>query len=160
MKPERRSTLTAFGGTEVLSGSRSARTSTASLLDAESTALNHLTLKTLLGGISLVRGDHLDEAEATRLSSVGIFHDLALLDLTVLLKEAGNLCLLEARVDTGDEEVRARVDGTIIIVLGLLILHGSTASSGQRPVRKRKARQTARANVPVKTIGRHGAAAR
>jgi hypothetical protein len=131
-------TRLALGRTEVLSGSWSARTSTTSLLDAEGTALNHLTLQTLLSGISLVRGDHLHEAEATRLSSVGILHDLALLDLTVLLKEARNLCLLEARVDTGDEEVGTRVDGTIVIILGLLRLHGST----------------------VKTIGRHGAAAR
>jgi hypothetical protein len=72
-------------------------------------------LKTLLGRISLVGGDHLDEAEATRLLRVGVTHDLTLLNLAVLLEKTGHFGLRQARVDASHEEVRSRVDGTVII---------------------------------------------
>jgi len=57
---------------------------------------------------------------------VGILHDLALLDLAVLLKEAADLGLLEARVDAGDEEVGAGVDGALIVLVAAIVLDGST----------------------------------
>lgn len=83
--------LTALGRAKVLARSRSARTSTAGLLNAESAAFNDFTAQTLQGSVGHVGGDHLHEAEAARLAGMGILHDLALLDLAVLLEKAGNL---------------------------------------------------------------------
>jgi hypothetical protein len=99
---------------EVLARGRSTRAGATSLLDAQSSAFNNLALKALLGGISLLSSDHLDETEAPGLLGVGIEHDLALLDIAILLKETSNLLLRETRVDTSHEEVRSRVDGSII----------------------------------------------
>ena len=83
-------------------------------------------MEALLGGVGLVRCDHLDEAEATRLLGVGVTHDLALLDLAVLLKEARNLLLGQTGMNAGDEQVRSGVDGTIIITaLAAAIVLGS-----------------------------------
>lgn len=75
-----------------------------------------LSLQTLLGRVSLIRGDHLDEAEAARLLGVGIAHDVALLNLAVLLKETGDLFLTKRRMNAGDEQVGARVAALVIIV--------------------------------------------
>jgi hypothetical protein len=72
-------------------------------------------LKSLLCGISLLSGDHLDETKAARLLSMGVKHDLALLDITVFLEETSDFLFREARVNTGDEEVGSRVDRTIIL---------------------------------------------
>lgn len=68
-----------------------------------------LTLQTLLGGICLLSGDHLYEAKATRLLGVGVAHDVALLDFTVLLEQTCDLLLAQGGVDAGDEEVGALV---------------------------------------------------
>ena len=114
--------LTTLGRTKVLARGGRTGSSTTGLLDAESATFDGLTLKTLLSGISLVGGDHLDEAEATGLPGVGILHDLALLDLTILLEEAGDLGLLKTRVDAGDEEVGTRVDGTVVILVVVAVL--------------------------------------
>jgi hypothetical protein len=46
---------------------------------------------------------------------VGVKHDLALLDLTVLLEQASDLGLGKTGVDTGDEKVGSGVDGAIIL---------------------------------------------
>jgi len=59
---------------------------------------------------------------------VGVLHDLALLYLSVLLKQTRDLILFKTRVDTGDKEVRAGVDGTIVIVLGTAVILRSTAT--------------------------------
>jgi hypothetical protein len=72
-------------------------------------------LKSLLCGISLLGGDHLDETKATRLFGMGVKHDLALLDITVFLEETGDFLFGEARVNTGHKEVGSRVDRTIIL---------------------------------------------
>lgn len=48
---------------------------------------------------------------------MGIAHDLALLDLSVLLEHLGDLALGKVGVDASDEEVGAWVHGTIIIVV-------------------------------------------
>lgn len=120
--------LTTLGRTEVLAGGRGTGTGTASLLDAESTAVNLLSLETLLGSISLVGGDHLDEAEAAGLLGVGVTHDLTLLNLAILLEEARDFRLGQARVDASDKKVGARVDGAIVITaLGssIVVLHSA-----------------------------------
>jgi hypothetical protein len=80
-----------------------------------------LALKSFLGGISLVRGDHLDESEAARVLGMGIAHDVALLDLTVLLEETRDLFLRERGVDARDEEVGARVDAVVFLAVALAV---------------------------------------
>lgn len=78
----------------------------------------HLALETLLGSISLLRRDHLDEAEAARLLSVGIAHDVALLDLAVLLEQPRDVLLGERGVNARHEQVGARVAraGVVVVV--------------------------------------------
>jgi hypothetical protein len=114
-----RSTEVTLGGSEVFAGSRSSGAATTSLFNAQSTALDNLTLETLLGSISLFGSDHLDEAEATRLLGVRVQHDRAVLDIAVLLEQTADIGLGQTRVDTSDEKVRARVDGTFFIIVGL-----------------------------------------
>jgi hypothetical protein len=48
---------------------------------------------------------------------MGVKHDRAVFDITVLLEEAGDVSFREARVDSGDEEIRAGVDGLIVSIL-------------------------------------------
>lgn len=62
-------------------------------------------LQALLGSVCLVGGDHLDEAKTTRLLGVRIAHDVALLDLAILLEEASNLFFGQGGVDASDEQV-------------------------------------------------------
>ena len=107
--------LASLWWSEVLARGRSTGAGSTSLLDAQGTTFNNLTLKTLLGSISLISGNHLDETKATRFLSVGIKHDLALLNITVLLEKAGHFLLRETRMDASDEQVGTRVDGTIIL---------------------------------------------
>jgi hypothetical protein len=76
-----------------------------------------LTLQTLLGHVSLVGGNHLDKAEAARLLCVRIAHDVALLNLAVLLKKTRHLFLGKRRVDAGDKQVGTRVAGALFILL-------------------------------------------
>jgi hypothetical protein len=78
--------------------------------------LMNLTLKAFLGRVSLVGGDHLDESEAARLLGVRIAHDVALLNLAVLLKKTRHLFLSKRRVDAGDEQVGTRVTGALFIL--------------------------------------------
>ena len=118
--------LASLGRAEVFAGGRSTRARATSLLNAQSAAFNDLALKALLGGISLLSSDHLDEAEATGLLGVGVKHDLALLDVAILLKEASNLLLGETRVDTGHKEVGSGVDGSIISGWATIVLGGPT----------------------------------
>lgn len=122
------SRLTALGWAKILARSRRTRAGTTSLLDAEGATLNHLTLETLLGRIGLLGCDHLDEAEATGLATMRILHDLALLNLAVLLKEARDLSFLETRMDTSDEKIGARVDGAIIILGTRIVLDRGAVS--------------------------------
>jgi hypothetical protein len=118
--------LASLWWTEVLARCWSTRTRTTSLLNAQSAAFDNLTLKTFLGSISLLSGDHFDEAKATRFLSVRVKHDLAFLNLTILLEEAGNLGLREARVNASDEKVRTRIDGTIVLGRRATVILGST----------------------------------
>jgi hypothetical protein len=55
---------------------------------------------------------------------VRVFHDLALLDFTILLEQTGHLSLVETGMDSGDEEVGSRVNGTIFVFA--IIFLGST----------------------------------
>jgi hypothetical protein len=116
--------LTTLGRPKVFARSRSSGAATTSLLNAQSTALDNFTIQTLLGSISLLGSDHLDEAEATRLLGVRVDHDRAVLDIAVLLEQTGNIGLGQTRVDTSDEKVRAGVDGTFFIIVdGLAGIH-------------------------------------
>jgi len=47
---------------------------------------------------------------------VGVPHDVALLDVTVLLEETGDLLLSETRMYACDEKIRAWVAGRVIIL--------------------------------------------
>lgn len=52
---------------------------------------------------------------------------MALFDVTVLLEQARNFSFLETRMDAGDKQIGAGVDGTIIIAaLGAVVLDRST----------------------------------
>ena len=130
--------LASLRWSKVLARGWGTRAGTTSLLDAQGTAFNNLTLKTILGGIGLLSGHHLDEAKATRLLAVGVKHDLALLDITVFLKETSDLLLGKTRVDTGDEEVGAWVDCTIILGRATLAFDGT--SRCQKVVSEAKAK--------------------
>ena len=92
-----------------------------------------LTLETLLGGVSLVRGDHLDEAEASRLFGVRVTHNVALLDLAILIEQTCDLLLGEARVNAGHEKVGTWVAGTRIV--GVLVLAGASAAASSSRLR-------------------------
>jgi len=122
------SKLTTLGRPEVLARSRGTRTGTAGFLDAQGATLDDLALETLLGGIGHVRSNHLHESKPTRLLGVGIAHDLALLNLAVLLEEARNLSLGQLGVDASDEKVGSRVDGAVItaVIAHLGVALGST----------------------------------
>lgn len=75
-----------------------------------------LALQALLGSVGLVRGHHLDEAEAARLLRVWVTHDVALLHLTILLEQAADLLLRQAGVNARHEEVRARVAAVVVLI--------------------------------------------
>jgi hypothetical protein len=118
--------LASLWWTKVLARGWGTRAGTTSLLDAQGSTFNDLTLKTILGSISLLSSDHLDEAKATRLLGMGIKHDLAFLNIAVFLEETSDLLLGETRVDTGDEEVGAWVDCAVILGRATLILGRTT----------------------------------
>jgi hypothetical protein len=121
--------LASLRWTKVLARGWGTRTGTTSLLDAQGTTFNNLTLKTILGGIGLLGGHHLDEAKATRLLGVGIKHDLALLDITIFLEETSDLLFGQARVDTGDEKIGAWVHCTVVLGRATLVLDRTTGRS-------------------------------
>ena len=107
--------LTSLWWSKVLSWSWGTWTGAASLLDTQSAAFNDLTLKTLLGSIGLLAGNHLDESKTTGLLGVWVKHDLALLNLTVLLEKTSDFGLGETWVNTSHEQVRPWVDSAIIL---------------------------------------------
>jgi len=110
-----RGTLASLWWTKVLARGWCTRTGTTGLLNAQGSTLNDLTLKSLLGSVGLLSSDHLYETEATGLFGVRIKHDLAFLDVTILLEETSDFLLVEARVDASDKEVGAWVDRAIIL---------------------------------------------
>lgn len=117
--------LASLWRTKVLARCGSTRARTTSLLNAQGAAFDNLTLKTFLGSISLLSSDHFNETEATRFLGVRVKHDLAFLNLTILLEKASNFSLRETRVDTSDEKVRARIDSTIILGRWATVILGS-----------------------------------
>lgn len=130
--------LTALRGAKVLARGGSTGTRTTSLLNAESAAFNSLALETIPSSIGHIRCDHLDEAKATRLSGVGVLHDLTFLDVAVLLEQPCDLGFLETRVNARDKEVGAGVDGAIIVTIATLraiVLDRSTVLSVRRRYR-------------------------
>jgi hypothetical protein len=156
--------LTTLGGTVVLARSGSARAGATSLLNAQRPTLVDFTLKTLLGGVSLVGCDHLDEAEATGLLCVRIPHDVALLYLAVLLEETRDFFFGERGMDAGDEEVGARIAAVVIVIArswrrttacDVSENASMTMSSGGRTgCRDRWARRCGRANCPCRDAHR------
>lgn len=58
-----------------------------------------------------------------------VTHNVALLDLTILLEEAGDFLLAQTWVDSGDEQVGARVGGLIVVVVVTLALGGLSVAS-------------------------------
>jgi len=48
---------------------------------------------------------------------VRVTHDLAFLDIAVLLEHLGHLGFRETRMNTRDEEIGARVDGAVVVVI-------------------------------------------
>lgn len=114
------------GWSKVLARSRRAGSGATGLLDRQSATLELLALQAFLCSVGLLGGDHLDETETTRLLGVGVTHDLALLDGTVLGEEASNFFLKKARVNASDEQVGTRIDGTIIVA----VAHGLVLDGG------------------------------
>ena len=117
--------LASLRWTKVLARGGGTRSRATSLLDAQGTAFNDLTLKAFLGRIGLLSSDHLDEAKATGLLGMGIKHDLALLNLTILFEQASDFSLRETWVNAGDEQVRAWIDSTITLGRWAAIILGS-----------------------------------
>lgn len=115
--------LTTLGRAEVLARSGSAGAGATGLLDGEGATLQLLALQCLLGSIGLLRSHEVDETEAARLLGVWVAHDLALLDVAVLGEKASNLLLAELGVNASDEQVGARVGGTLAIPGATVILH-------------------------------------
>ena len=107
--------LTSLWWTEVLSWGWSTWAGTTGLLNAQSATLNYLTLETFLGSIGLLSSNHLDETETTGFFGVWVKHDLALLNITILLEETSDLLLGKTWVDAGNENVGTRVNSTVVL---------------------------------------------
>lgn len=120
--------LTSLRRAKVLARRGSTGAGTTSLLDAERPTLDDLTLETILGGVSLVRGHHLDESEASGLLGMRVSHDLALVDLSVLLEDSRNFSFRQFGVDTSHKQVGARVDRLVVVVIVVVSLMVSLAS--------------------------------
>jgi hypothetical protein len=96
-------------------------------------------LQTLLGSISLLSSNHLDETETTRFLGVGVNHDGAVLNITVFLKKTGDVGFSQTGVDASDEEVGAGILGALLIVEGLAGIRRGTeelyvSTLSRRPV--------------------------
>lgn len=108
--------LTSLGGSKVFAGGRGTGTATTGLLDAQGAALDDLALEAFLGSIGLLGSGHVDETKATRLLGMRVQHNGAVVDIAVLLEQARDVGLGQARVNAGDEQVGARVLGTFLIL--------------------------------------------
>jgi hypothetical protein len=106
--------LASLWWTKVFARGRCAWAGATSLLNAQGATLDDFALKTLLGSIGLLSSDHLHESEATRLLGMGVKHDLALLDVTIFLKQTSDFLLIETRVDAGNKKIGTWVDRAII----------------------------------------------
>lgn len=58
-----------------------------------------------------------------------VAHDLALLDVAVLGEEPGDFILAQLGVNAGNEEVRARVDGTLTVPGTAAVILGWAAAT-------------------------------
>lgn len=125
--------LTTLGRAVVLARSGSTGTGTAGLLDAQSPALVDLALQALLGSVCLIRGNHLDETEATRLLGMRVAHDVALLDLAILLEQTCDLILGQGGVDASDEEVGALVAALLRLTIARLRRRATRGRSASCP---------------------------
>ena len=111
---------------KVFSRCRSAWSGTTGLLNAQCSAFDNLTLKSLLGSISLLSSDHLYETETTGLLGMGVKHDLALFNIAIFLEETGDLCLGKTGMNSGDEQVGTWVDCAIILGSTTVVLGRAT----------------------------------
>lgn len=123
------STIISLWWSKVFAWCRSAWTSAASFFDAQGAAFVDLTLKSLLRSVRLFSSDHLHEAKATALAGMWVAHDVALFDLSVFLEETGHLFFGQFRVNAGDEEIRARIDGLFVVVVSVRLM--ATAQKNQ-----------------------------
>jgi hypothetical protein len=73
-------------------------------------------LQGFLCRIGLSGSHHLDEPEATALTSVRVTHDVALLDLAVFLKQTRDFIFGKTRVDAGHEKVGAGIGSILVII--------------------------------------------
>ena len=112
--------LTSLGRAEVLARGRGSGSGATSLLNAQSAALVDFALETRLGSVGLLASDHVDETEAARLAGVGVAHNAASLDITVLLEQATDLLLSQTGVDAGNEKVGAGVGSFFLVLTDLL----------------------------------------
>ena len=109
--------LASLWWTEVLAGGWCTWAGTTSLLNAQGSTFNKLTLESLLGSISLLSSDHVNETEATRLLGVGIKHDRAVFHVAVLLKETRDVRLSQTGVNASDEKVGTSVASSFLLDL-------------------------------------------
>ena len=129
--------LASLGWAKVFAWGWGTWSGTTSLFDTQGSAFDDLTLKTLLCGISLLSSDHLDETKATRLLGMRIKHDLALLDVTILLEETSDFRFRKTWVNTSDEKVGAWIDCAVILRSATIILGWATKKLSERPVTQR-----------------------
>lgn len=138
-RPEDCGWRTSLGWSKVFARRRGAGTSATRLLDAQSAALDDFALQSFLCGVGFLRAHHVHESETTALAAVGIAHDVAFLNRTILLEQARDLVFAQLGVDAGHEEVRSGVGGLVVgIVLGRVIAAPRRVSILVR--RKRKMR--------------------
>lgn len=115
--------LTSLGWPKVFSGGRRSWFGATRLFNAQSATLVNLTLEPFFGSVGLLSRRHLDEAEATRILSVGIAHDVARLYIAVLCEQTRHVFFREARVNAGHEEVGSAI--------GSFLFFGVVTSSGR-----------------------------
>lgn len=102
---------------KVFAGGWGAWLGATSLLNAQSPSVDLLALQTLLCGVGLLAGHHVDEAEAARFTRVRIAHDVALLNLSVLFEQTCDIGFAQTRMDTSDKEVGALIAGRFLVFL-------------------------------------------
>lgn len=103
--------ITFLGWTMVLARSWSPWTVATSLLNTHIATLEVVSVQGFDGGLSLLSEGKFDEAKTTRVVGVRVTHDVSVLHLSILLEERDEFIISDARCNSSDEEIRARVFG-------------------------------------------------